>query len=45
MATAARDLMNGAGSPAGPVAWSLAATAAVVLVCAPVTLRLYAADR
>jgi ABC-2 type transport system permease protein len=41
VATAARDLMNGAGGAGGAVAWSLAATAVITLVCAPITLRLY----
>ncbi|MEU6851052.1 ABC transporter permease [Actinacidiphila alni] len=41
VATAARDLMNGTGGAAGPVGWSLAATAVLVLVCGPVALRLY----
>ncbi|WP_435126602.1 ABC transporter permease [Actinacidiphila sp. bgisy144] len=45
LADAARDLMNGTGSAAGPVTWSLAATAVLVLVCAPLTLRLYARNR
>ncbi|MFE2104600.1 ABC transporter permease [Kitasatospora sp. NPDC059463] len=41
LATAARDLMNDTGDAGGAVLWSLAATALIVLVCAPVTLRLY----
>jgi ABC-2 type transport system permease protein len=41
VATAARDLMNNTGNTAGAVGWSLAATAVVTLVCAPITLRLY----
>jgi ABC-2 type transport system permease protein len=42
IATAARDLMNNTGATAGPVAWSLIATAAITLVFAPITLHLYA---
>ncbi|TYC14716.1 ABC transporter permease [Actinomadura syzygii] len=41
VADAARGLMNGTGG-AAPVAWSLAATAAITLVFAPVALHLYA---
>ncbi|WP_433890647.1 ABC transporter permease [Streptomyces sp. CA-111067] len=41
VATAARDLMNDTGNTGGAVAWSLAATAALTLLCAPITLRLY----
>ena len=41
VATAARDLMNDTGGAGGAVAWSLAATAVLTLVCAPITLRLY----
>jgi hypothetical protein len=42
---AARDLVNGSGSAAGPVTWSLATTAALVLVCAPLAPRLAARNR
>lgn len=42
VATAARALMNSTGPVAGPVTWSLAATAALTLLCGPLTLRLYA---
>jgi daunorubicin/doxorubicin transport system permease protein len=38
---AARDLMNNTSGAGGPVAWSLIATAAITLVFAPLTLRLY----
>lgn len=41
VATAARALMNGTGDTAGPVLWSLAATAVLAGVCAPIALRLY----
>ena len=41
VADAARDLMNNTGGAAGPVAWSLAATAVITLVFAPLTLHLY----
>ncbi|OIJ94634.1 ABC transporter permease [Streptomyces colonosanans] len=41
VATAARDLMNDTGGAGGTVAWSLTATAAITLVFAPITLRLY----
>ncbi|RKN46681.1 ABC transporter permease [Streptomyces hoynatensis] len=41
VAAAARGLMNGTGQAAGEVTWSLAATVALALVCAPLTLRLY----
>ncbi|NUS04280.1 MAG: ABC transporter permease, partial [Nonomuraea sp.] len=41
VATAARALMNGTGDAAGPVTWSLGATAVIVAVCAPLTLHLY----
>ena len=41
VATAARDLMNDTGGMGGAVAWSLASTAVITLVCAPITLRLY----
>ncbi|NUU25016.1 MAG: ABC transporter permease [Streptomycetaceae bacterium] len=41
VAAAARNLMNDTGSVAGPVTWSLTATAVIVVVCAPITLRLY----
>jgi ABC-2 type transport system permease protein len=41
VATAARDLMNRTGGSGGAVGWSLIATAAVALVCGPITLRLY----
>jgi ABC-2 type transport system permease protein len=41
VATAARDLMNGTGGTGGAIAWSLIATAAIALVCAPLTLHLY----
>ncbi|MEU5951092.1 ABC transporter permease [Streptomyces sp. NPDC047525] len=41
VATAARDLMNATGDAGGAVAWSLTATAVLILVCAPITLRLY----
>ncbi|OPC81266.1 hypothetical protein B4N89_10190 [Embleya scabrispora] len=41
LATASRDLMNDTGAAAGAVAWSLAMTAGIALVCAPITLRLY----
>jgi ABC-2 type transport system permease protein len=41
IATAARDLMNNTGASAGPVAWSLIATAAITLVFAPLALHLY----
>jgi len=41
LASAARDLMNNTGSAGGPVTWSLIATAAITLVFAPLTLRLY----
>jgi ABC-2 type transport system permease protein len=41
VATAARDLMNNTTGAAGPVAWSLIATAAITLVFAPLTLHLY----
>ena len=41
VAAAARDLMNNAGGAGGAVAWSLVATAAITLVFAPLTLRLY----
>lgn len=40
LADAVRDLMNNTGG-AGPVAWSLVATAAITLVSAPLTLHLY----
>lgn len=40
VATAARTLMNGAGGTGG-ILWSLVAIAVIVLVCAPITLRLY----
>jgi tripartite-type tricarboxylate transporter receptor subunit TctC len=33
--------MNNAGGAGGAVAWSLVATAAITLVFAPLTLRLY----
>lgn len=45
VATAARDLMNDTGHTAGAVAWSLTATAALALVCAPIALRLYSKQR
>jgi ABC-2 type transport system permease protein len=41
LADAARDLMNNTGGADGHVAWSLVATAAITLVFAPITLRLY----
>ncbi|MFJ5266907.1 ABC transporter permease [Streptomyces sp. NPDC088358] len=41
VASAARDLMNDAAGAGGAVVWSLTATAALTLVCAPITLRLY----
>ncbi|OIJ88242.1 ABC transporter permease [Streptomyces colonosanans] len=41
VASAARDLMNDTGGAGGAVAWSLIATAAITLVCGPITLRLY----
>jgi ABC-2 type transport system permease protein len=41
VATAARDLMNNTGDTGGAVAWSLTATAAIIVVCAPLTLHLY----
>jgi ABC-2 type transport system permease protein len=41
VATAARDLMNNTSSSGGAVTWSLIATAAITLVFAPLTLRLY----
>lgn len=41
VATAARGLMNDTGDTGAAVAWSLAATAVVTLVCAPIALRLY----
>ncbi|MEO3826773.1 ABC transporter permease [Actinomadura sp. B10D3] len=41
VAAAARALMNGTGGAGGPVAWSLAATAAIAGVCAPLALCLY----
>ena len=44
IATAARDLMNGAGgasSTGGAVAWSLIATAVVFFACTPIALHLY----
>jgi hypothetical protein len=34
--------MDNTGATAGPVAWSLIATAAITLVFAPITLHLYA---
>jgi ABC-2 type transport system permease protein len=45
VADAARDLMNNTGGAAGPVAWSLVATAAITLVFAPLTLHLYGRRR
>lgn len=42
VATAARDLMNGTGGAAGPVAWSLVAMAVIAAVCGPIALSLYA---
>jgi ABC-2 type transport system permease protein len=33
--------MNGTGGTGGAIAWSLIATAAIALVCAPLTLHLY----
>jgi ABC-2 type transport system permease protein len=33
--------MNVTGGAAGAVAWSLTATAAITLVCAPITRRRY----
>jgi ABC-2 type transport system permease protein len=41
VSTAARDLMNGTGHAAGPVAWSLLAAAVLALVCGPLAMRLY----
>lgn len=41
VADAARCLMNNTSGAAGPVAWSLVATAAITLVFAPLTLHLY----
>ncbi|MFC8126498.1 ABC transporter permease [Streptomyces sp. NPDC057302] len=41
VATAARGLMNDTGNVGGALTWSLTATAAITLVCAPITLRLY----
>lgn len=41
VATAARGLMNNAGDTGGSLAWSLIATAAIIAVCAPLTLHLY----
>ncbi|MFG1809712.1 ABC transporter permease [Streptomyces sp. NPDC049040] len=41
VAAAARGLMNGGGGTGGAVLWSLTATAAITLVCAPITLHLY----
>ncbi|MGW7820227.1 ABC transporter permease [Streptomyces puniciscabiei] len=41
LATASRDLMNHTGDAGGAVLWSLCATAVILLVCAPITLRLY----
>ncbi|MCP9969847.1 ABC transporter permease [Actinomadura madurae] len=41
VADAARALMNGTGGAGGPVAWSLAATAAIAGVCGPLALHLY----
>ncbi|MFG2003895.1 ABC transporter permease [Spirillospora sp. NPDC048911] len=41
VADAARHLMNDTPGAGGPVAWSLVATAAITLVCAPLALHLY----
>lgn len=41
VATAARDLMNDTGGTGAAVAWSLVATAAITLLCAPTALHLY----
>jgi ABC-2 type transport system permease protein len=41
VADAARHLMNNTGGAGGPVVWSLAVTAAITLVFAPLTLHLY----
>ncbi|MFI1578403.1 ABC transporter permease [Embleya sp. NPDC020630] len=41
LATASRDLMNDTGAAGGAVVRSLATTAGIALVCAPITLRLY----
>jgi ABC-2 type transport system permease protein len=41
VATAARGLMNNTSGAGGSVAWSLIAIAAITLVFAPLTLRLY----
>lgn len=41
VASAARDLMNDVGGTGGAVVWSLVATAVLVVVSGPVTLRLY----
>jgi ABC-2 type transport system permease protein len=41
VATAARDLMNDTGGAGGAVGWSLVTTAVIILVCGPITLRLY----
>jgi ABC-2 type transport system permease protein len=41
IATAARALMNGVGPAGDGVAWSLAATAVIALLCAPIALHLY----
>jgi ABC-2 type transport system permease protein len=41
VADAARGLMNDTGGAGAAVAWSLAATAAITAVCAPLTLSLY----
>jgi ABC-2 type transport system permease protein len=41
VAAAARGLMNNTSGTGGPVVWSLVATAAITVVFAPLTLRLY----
>jgi ABC-2 type transport system permease protein len=41
LTAAARDLMNSTGGGAGPVVWSLIATAAITVVFAPLALHLY----
>lgn len=41
VATAARKSMNHTGGSGSAIAWSLTATALIILVCAPITLRLY----
>jgi ABC-2 type transport system permease protein len=45
VASAARHLMNDTAGAHGEAAWSLLATAAISLVCAPITLRLYGKNR